>query len=364
MLNALMFLLGIAITLFTVISAIRTFVLPRAVTDRLTSLIFGVVRKIFDFFLRFAKTYTKKDGLLAFYAPISLLALPPTWLSLVTLGYTLMFQATGLNNWEESFTLAGSSLLTLGFAKGPLLIHTFLSFTAASIGLIMVALLIAYLPTMYNAFSKREVVVNQLAVRANNPPSPVEMILRYHRLESLNQLNDLWKIWETWFTELEESHTSLFALVFFRSPITDQSWVNAAGTILDAAALCLSLINLPEDKKYLAKKNKNIPSNMNAAITIRAGFLALQRIEDTFDLVYNPNPTFPIDPISIDREEFNQAISIFEEAGIPLKKNKEQSWLDFAGWRVNYDASLIGLQKFTTAPPAPLISPQTGELPK
>lgn len=365
MINGLTFFLGAALTFFTVISAIRTFVLPRASTDRLTGLVFGVVRAFFNFLLRFIKSYSKKDNLLAFYAPISLLALPPTWLTLITFGYTLMFHATGVNDWEEAFTIAGSSLLTLGFAKGPYFIHTVLSFTAASIGLILVTLLIAYLPTMYTAFAKREVVVNQLAVRANTPPSPVEMILRYHRLNNLNKLNDLWKIWETWFTELEESHTSLSALVYFRSPISDQSWVNAAGTILDAAALRLSLLDLPEDNMQSSEQNfGNKPRNMDAAITIRAGYIALRRIDDIFNLVYNPNPIFPQDPISIDRKEFDQVIKIFKEAGIPVREDHDQAWLDFAGWRVNYDAALVALQEITTAPPAPWVTAQTGQFPR
>ena len=361
MLNAVLFILGGAINIYTVISAVRTFVLPRAITDNLTTFVFQVVRKFFDFVLKYLKTYKQKDNFLSFYAPLSLLVLPPTWFSILSIGYTLMFYATGIRDWEEAFTIAGSSLLTLGFAKGDLFIHTLLSFTAATIGLIMVTLLIAYLPTMYAAFSRREVVVNQLAIRANTPPSPVEMILRYHRLDSLHQFNDFWEVWETWFTELEEIHTSLSALVFFRSPIADQSWVNAAGTILDAAALRLSLLDIPGDQEYLKGKNANIPINMDAAITIRAGYIAMRRIEDIFDLTYNPNPSFPLNPISISRTEFDQAIKIFEDAGIPLREDKDKAWQDFAGWRVNYDASLIALQEFTNAPDSPWISPQTGE---
>src|SRR5205085_8392901 len=117
----------------------------------------------------------------------------------------------------------------------------------ATIGLILVALLIAYLPTMYAAFSRREAAVSMLEVRAGSPPSAVEMILRFHRLNRLVYFNTLWTSWEVWFVELEESHTSLAALAFFRSPHPDRSWITAAGTVLDAAALVISTVDIPPD---------------------------------------------------------------------------------------------------------------------
>ena len=96
----------------------------------------------------------------------------------------------------------------------------------------MVGLLIAYLPTMYSAFSRREQAVNMLEVRAGNPPNPYDMLSRFHRIHGLDKLAELWKNWEIWFADVEESHTTLPALVFFRSPLPEHSWVTAAGTVL------------------------------------------------------------------------------------------------------------------------------------
>jgi hypothetical protein len=361
----LSFSFGLYLITITITSAIRTFILPRAISDRLTAFIFRSIRRIFDLRLARATSYSEKDRVLALFAPLSLLSLPPIWLTLITIGYTFIFWGTGIKSWTEAFTLAGSSLLTLGFAKGPLLIHTILSFTAATIGLIMVALLIAYLPTMYAAFSKREVAVNQLSVRADSPPSPVELLLRFYRLERLNQLALLWEKWEDWFTELEESHTSLAALVFFRSPNPNESWVNAAGVILDCAALRLALLDLPDDIQttFLPDGNQ-VPSDPQAAITIRAGFIALRRIADYFNVTYNPTPHFPEDSISISQDEFFHTVQILRNFGIPLKTNLDQAWQDFAGWRVNYDSVLLALQRITVAPPAPWLKDQMGTAPR
>src|SRR5258708_39527866 len=137
--------------------------------------------------------------------------------------------------------MSGSSVLTLGFALVDNFPTTVLAFSEATIGLILIALLIAYLPTIDSAFSRREAAVTMLEVRAGSPPSAVEMIIRYTRLKRLEQLGELWKAWEVWFVDLEESHTSLSALSFFRSPQPHRSWVTAAGAVLDGAALARSV---------------------------------------------------------------------------------------------------------------------------
>jgi hypothetical protein len=200
----------------------------------------------------------------------------------------------------------------------------------------MVALLIAYLPTMYNAFQQRELAVTMLEVRAGSPPSAVEMIIRFHRLHSLENLHGLWETWETWFAQIEESHTSLAALVFFRSPQPDHSWVTASGAVLDAASLMRSTVDVPADTQ--------------ADLCIRAGYLALRRIADFFGVAYNAAAHFPDDPISIARMEFDACCSQLAAAGVPLTLDRDQAWHDFAGWRVNYDRVLLALASLTMAP--------------
>jgi hypothetical protein len=336
--RALVFLLGLAVVIRTVISVIQTFVLPRSANDRLARFVFLTIRRIFDLRLRRARTYAEQDRILAFYAPISVLALLPFWLALVSIGYMGMYWATGRFSWLEAYRISGSSLLTLGFATATDEAVTFLEFTEATLGLMLVALLIAYLPSMYAAFQRREAAVTLLEVRAGSPPSAVEMISRYQRIHGLDQLSQVWKTWEAWFVDIEESHTSLAALVFFRSPQPEHSWVTAAGAVLDAASLTRSTVEIPTDPQ--------------ADLCIRAGYLALRRIADFFRVEYDPDPR-PDDPISISREEFMEACQQLVAQGVPLKPDQEQAWRDYAGWRVNYDRVLLALAALTMAPPAP-----------
>jgi len=337
--KTLVFAVGLVMVILTLSSAISTFVLPRAARSQLNRIVFGLLRRILDFLVHFVGSYSRRDAIMAYYAPIGILLLVPTWYVLIALGYAGMYWALGVGDIFAVLRLSGSSILTLGFEAPRTLYITVLIFSEAMIGLILVATLIAYLPTMYSAFSRREQVVNMLEVRAGSPPSAAEMILRFHRNHGLEKLSDYWKVWESWFADIEESHTTLPALIFFRSPRAENSWVTAAGAVLDAAAITLSAIEIPYE--------------VSAALCIRAGFLAFRRIATYFDIPNPQDPHYPATPICVERQEFEVVLNRLAEVGLPLKPDREQSWRDFAGWRVNYDRALILLCGLVMAPEAP-----------
>ena len=339
LLHILSFIFGFSIVVATIFSAISSFVLPRSARSMLNRIVFGLMRRLFEFILKFFPEYEQKDGIMAYYAPLSLILLVPTWYFLIFIGYSFMFWALGAGEYLFDLRLSGSSLLTLGFTASDGYIITLLAFSEALIGLIMVGLLIAYLPTMYSAFSRREQAVNMLEIRAGTPPNPADMLSRYQRIHGLSQLTELWSIWESWFADVEESHTTLPALVFFRSPRSNISWITSAGAVLDSAAITLSSVNIPFDA--------------SAALCIRAGFLAMRRIADYFDIAYPRDPHYPSTPIAISREEYDEVIRKLEEEGVPLKQDREQAWNDFAGWRVNYDRVLLVLCALVMAPDSP-----------
>jgi hypothetical protein len=335
------FLLGLTTVAVTVASAVRSFVVPRSQNAFLTRMVFINVNRLFNLYMKWRKirTYEERDQILAFFAPISLLLLPIVWLTYICLGYMFMYWAMGVRGWEQAINISGSSLLTLGTTPFIRLPVTILMFSEAMLGLGMVALLLAYLPTMYANFSRRESAVAMLAVRAGSPPSAVEMLARAYRIGGMDELNRSWAGWEIWFTELEESHTSLAPLIFFRSPQPENSWITAAGTVLDSAALMLAVVDMQ--------------ASASAQLCIRAGYIALRRIAEFFFYEYDRNPRYPEHPISITREEFDTACDELATWGIVLKADREAAWLDFAGWRVNYDDVLLYLANITQAPYAP-----------
>lgn len=114
--------------------------------------------------------------------------------------------------------------------------------------------------------------------------------------------------------------------------------MTAAGAVLDAAALVVSTIDGERDPE--------------AQLLIRSGYVSLRRLASYFGLAFDPDPR-PDDPISVTREEFDEACERMAGAGVKLRADRDQAWRDFAGWRVNYDAVLLGLAGYTMAPPAP-----------
>ena len=339
-LRLLVLVMGCLLVGFTLNSAIKTFILPRGVNVWLTRLVFQAVGTFFMLRGRRA-SYEQRDQIMAMFAPLTLFVLPVVLLVLVLVGYMGIFWGLEPQPLTAVFTLSGSSLLTLGYASHDGWLFKAVEFSEAMIGLILMALLIAYLPTMYAAFAKRETAVAMWETRAGSPPSVAEMIARSHRTNELHRLRDVWLGWQTWFAELEESHTSLAPLAFFRSPRPDRSWVVAAGNALDSAAFILSTV----DTEYTPQ----------AAFCIRSGFITLRHIAGFFGIPYNANPA-PTDPISISREEYDALCATLEAQGVPLHADRNRTWADFAGWRVNYDSVLLALAHLTMAPYAEWVS--------
>jgi hypothetical protein len=335
--SVLWFALGVVLLLLVLDSALRTFVLPRGEAPTMTRVVFIGVRWVFNRIASMFRTYDGRDRVMALYAPIGLFVLPLVWLVVLIFAFTAMFHALGVRGFERAFEMSGSSLPTLGFVRPPDLATSILAFVEAILGLAVLALLISYLPTIYGAFSRREVLVAQLASYAE-PPSGVQILIRAHRMERFSLLDSLWVSWQQWFAEVEETHTSLGVLSFFRSPQARRSWITAAGAILDAASLRQSALELPFDPE--------------AGLCVRGGFVALREIGAYFDIPFDPDATYE-DPISISKDEFLEACDQLVDAGLPVRGDRDDAWKQFRGWRVNYDSVLVGLAGFLMAPYAP-----------
>jgi hypothetical protein len=336
--EVLWFALGVVLLVVVLDSAVRTFVLPRGVAPVLTRLVFVGLRIVFNAMARLTRTYDGRDSVMALYGPVGLLFLPAVWIFVTLLAFAAMFHALGVSGYERAIEMSGSSLFTLGFIRPPDFASTCLSFVEAAFGVGLLALLIAYLPTIYGAFSRREVLVGQLATFAGHPPSGVDILRRAHLMERFHLLEELWVQWQGWFAELEETHTSLAVVNFFRSPAPHRSWVTAAGAVLDAASLRLAATEMGFDPQ--------------AGLMVRSGRYALGAIAAYFDLPYDADPE-PTDPILVTREEFDDACDQLVASGIAVRADRDAAWADFQGWRVNYDLALVGIAALVMAPYAP-----------
>ena len=339
---------GVALVAWTLLSAVRTVVVPRAVITSLTRFHFVALRKLFNVFAGPKRSFDSRDRTMSLYAPIALVSLPGVWVIMVLAGFTSIFWGTDVRPLTEAFATSGSSLFTLGFIRPRGTPRIVLEFAEAGIGLGLISLMISYLPSIYSAFSRREALVGMLEVRAGLPPNPAELLIRYRLIGWLDRIDeDVFERWESWFVDIEESHTSQPSLVFFRSPHPERSWITAAGCVLDTAAITASTLDRPH--------------NASCDVMIRSGYLSLRRIADAFQIPYDPDPK-PTDPITISRSEFDSLCVELRAADVRLKSDLDQAWRDFNGWRVNYDQVLVRLCALTMAPPAKWSSDRIDQL--
>lgn len=338
---------GVWIVGGTFFSAIKLVVVPRGGSQRITRAVFVAVRAVLERIAHNGRDFAHRDRWLSLYAPVALVLMPLVWFALLTVGFSCIHWAIIGGPFAQAVRISGSSMLTLGVAFNPHFPDVLVSFLQAAMGILVGALLISYLPSLYQSYQRRETLVGMLEARAGIPPSPYEMLVRYQRIGSLDLLDDdLFSRWEPWFTEVEESHTSFAALIFFRSPRPDRSWITAAGAVLDTAALRLSVLDRP--------------FSGSTALCLRSGFLCLRRIADYFGLPYDPDPQ-PDAPISVTRREFDLMLFELQAAGLPLKADSDRAWRDFQGWRVNYDQVLVGIAKLIVAPEGRWSSDRPGD---
>ena len=276
-LDVVLILAGATVVLATLLSAVRSTILPRAVRSSITRAVFVSTRVLFALRAGRSPTYERRDRIMAMYGPTTLLLLLSTWYVLLIVGFTAVYLGVGVDRLDHAFMLSGSAVFTLGTTTTPRLVPSALTYSEAGLGLLLLTLLISYLPTLYGIFSQREAAVAQLQVRAGDPPTATALLIRYYRIGMTDRLSEMWQQWEGWFTLLEESHTSFPILPFFRSPQPDQSWVTAAGTVLDGASLWASSVEHPNDP--------------DAQLCIRAGFVALRRLGTYFAIDHPMDPS-------------------------------------------------------------------------
>jgi hypothetical protein len=216
-------------------------------------------------------------------------------------------------------------------------------FAAGATGLVVVALQIAYLPTLYGSFNRREILVTMLQSRAGAPAWGPEILVR-------TQISDLWSEtphfyaeWERWAADVAETHSTYPVLVWFRSPHPLRSWIVGLIAVLDSAALLQSI------------NPSSAPPQTRLAL--RMGFTSLRYIADVLQIPYDPDP-FPDDPIELTYEEFLGGIHRMEEAGVEMDRNPEEAWEHFRGWRVNYESIAYVIADRVTAPPGPWSGPR------
>jgi len=345
--------IGGAIVVTAAWSVLATVVVPRRIRSHVTRYVALANRGVFKFFGDLAGSYERRDRVLAIQAPVQIIGQIVAWLALYQLGFgLLLWPFVGDAGLGGAMEQAGSAICTLGYFSPHYSGVAALDAVASLAGLGTVALQIGYLPTLYGAFARREALVTMLDSRAGVPSWGPELLARTHYglgsgVSAVSELPALFEQWEQWSAEVQESHTTYVPLVWFRSPRSLSSWVTAQLAVLDAAALYLAL--LPDAAGLV-----------QARLCLRGGFTCLTTIARAigFDV---PEEADPNNGISLTYRDFEDAVERLRRVDFPLERPTEDAWLDFLGWRVNYESAAYSVALAVDAPPALWSGPRRHE---
>src|SRR6266542_2643561 len=311
--EAIEFVLGVLVVLVMLVDVFQTVVLPRPIIGSRLGIARALVYLPWRAWRRFCNSIPSpnvRERRLGLYAPATLIMLLALWIALLIVGYGLVLYAMRdqvdpvLRNLWEAFYLAGTSLLTIGF--GDIVAKSAAARTVAVIaggtGLVIVALAITFVFSLYAFFQRRELLVTTLDGRAGAPPSGVALLETHGRLGMVDDLARIFAAWELWSAEVLDSHLAYPLLGFFRSSHDNESWVSAVGA------------HLVED------------------------------VTAYFSMTHEHGA-------GVERSEFDEARARLTAAGFRLRE-PEASWSQFSTLRGEYAGDLNAMASFWSVPPA------------
>ncbi len=226
-------------------------------------------------------------------------------------------------------TSAGSSLFTLGFGDVVATGWTrAVVVIAGANGLGLFAVVIAYLPVLYQAFNRREVGVLLLDARAGSPPSGPELLHRMGSAGVASSLPELFAEWELWVADVLETHMSYPLLALFSSPHDNTSWVTALGSVLDAATLLITAVEDEPDE--------------HAKLSYGTGVHAVEDLFYYFALTERET--------LIQREEFEDVLGDMKDDGFSIR-SADDAFARFTEKRAKYAQRLDAIAVLLAAPP-------------
>ena len=331
---------GVVLLAFTLLDVFRTLVMPRAARGRfrLGRLLFRPLWMPWRWIGLRKATTQGREHVLAVAAPFFFFVELVAWVALAVVGYGLVLWSPALSNhlgpglpsFSSTVYFSGSTFFTLGFgdvvSTGSARLVTVIE---GATGLGMFAVVIAYLPVLYQAFNRREVGVLLLDARAGSPPSGPELLHRMGSAGARDALPGLFADWERWVADVLETHLSYPILAFFRSPHDNTSWVTALGSVLDASTLLLTAV---EDEGQ-------------ESATLFHG-TAVHAVEDLFYyLRLDERQTV------ISRDEFEDVLHDLKDDGYSVRP-VDEAFEEFTERRATYAPRLDALAVLLAAPPA------------
>jgi len=338
---------GVVIVLSVLLDAFETVVLPRRVRRqfRITSWFYRNTWRRWARLTAHIKSQTRRESFFGYFGPLSLIVLLALWACGLIFGFALLQYGSGehllTGNLKINFRLllyhSGETFFTLGYgditpATG---FSRVLSVAEAGLGFGFLGVVIGYLPTIYSAFSRREIEISLLDARAGSPPSATELLTRAASSPDQRTLDQLFRDWERWAAEVLESHLSYPVLSFYRSQHSNQSWLGALTVVLDATALVIAGIDGV--------------SNEQARWTFKMARHAVVDLAQVVNARHDPNA-----PERLSAEDLALIRTQLAEKGLRLSTDGEAE-SKLAQLRMQYEPYALGIAKNLYIPLPPWI---------
>ena len=333
---------GLAVFAIVLQDAFEVMLLPRRVKRRwrLTRYFFRWTWALWTTLARLVPAGGRRERFLSIYGSLAMTLLFTLWAGALIASFGLLQwaaqQAGGAkpsSDLAEQIYFSGVTFFTLGF--GDVVPHTpparILAVVEAGVGFGLIAVVIGYLPVLYQLFSRREAHVLQLDARAGSPPTATTLLRRHAESGGLDQVDEVLRAWEIWCAELLESHLSYPMLAYYRSQHHDQSWLAALAAIMDTCVLILIGV---EDVKQLQAR-------MTFAMA-RQVVLEMARSLEVSAVPIAEEDRLP-------PEDFEKMLGIFKEAGLTWNGG-EAAQETLAGVRATYDPVMRGLAAYLLIP--------------
>ncbi|MEZ5229246.1 MAG: potassium channel family protein [Acidimicrobiales bacterium] len=182
-----------------------------------------------------------RERIMAAFGPLLVIVLLASWALLQVTGFGLLWWArgglAGANGFGDSWYYSGVVYFTVGFGEivpGGIVPRAG-ALIEAFFGVITVALVVGYLPTLYSAYSDRERQLITLDAGGSDRITPTALVKAWAPDADPKKIDAQFEKWEQWAAGILETHSSVPLLVLFRSHDRRQNWVTALGLLCDAA---------------------------------------------------------------------------------------------------------------------------------
>ena len=385
-------IVGIFLLFVTTISLMRTVVIPRSLRSAISDTVATVVIKITQLIARAPRSYRGRDSVLAWAGPTIILLQLITWLLLYLFAYAFLIYGVGGHNYPDAMTQAGSSLFTLGFAASDNRDQTIVDFFAGATGPVVIALMIGFLPTIYSSYLEREVDVTMLGAMGGDPSWGPEFLARHALTDNIDTLPETFAHWSRWASAVRMTHVTYPVLVWVRSSRASRHYAVALLTVLDAAALKVSLNKtLPRTQSFglllhgaeafevlyvilflkrpwksriplagmflghppgeLRRPGRTATWNERMLATETAADMDAARgldAEAVSALVIGESHE-----LKVTRAAFDVAVDVLQRSGFPIDRDLDEAWTEFKVLRMRYEFAAYEICRALDATPAP-----------